>query len=558
VGLRRTRRPRLAARMLWALVAAGLVAAGCGGGGDDDADAAEPTGARTEKSEQGDPVYGGSITVGLEAETNSWLPGEANFANSGITVALAIYDPLMRRDADGVVRPYLAESMEPNDDLTEWTLTLRPGVTFHDGTPLDAQALKTIFDDYLKAPGSNLAADLEDVEEMVIVDDLTVTYRLARPNSAFPDSLTLAAGYPFSPTAAAAAGEDAGAHPVGTGPFVFESWERDSQLVVKKNPNYWQEGLPYLDEIVFRPIPDEDTRVSSLTSGDIDVLQTLRQATVSRVRELDGVDSYEQLGNNTGVNIFNTTAPPLDDIRVRQALALAIDREDLIEVLGGTGLVPPSSQPFGQDDPYFSEAVDEAWQDADPETARELLEEYVNDPNRSDGKAPGEPVSFRYDCPPDPTLNELSQLYQAFWQAIGAEVELRQVEQATHVSEAMAGDYQAKCFRMGVDRDPYPNLKSAFTEGSAANFTRFTHPDVDAALEELAASTDIDERKQLVEEIMLTVNEHYPVTYSGSTLAAVAVREHVKNLDGWTFPDGTPGSGVPGATVMWGHVWTTE
>src|SRR5690606_42101444 len=102
---------------------------------------------------------------------------------------------------------------------------------------------------------------------------------------------------------------------------------------------------------------------------------------------VDGVDPYEQLGNTTGVNIFNTTAPPLDDVRVRKALALAIERDDVIEVLGGTGLVPPSSQPFGQDDPYFSEAVDEAWQDGDPETARALLEPYVHDPNRSDGQA---------------------------------------------------------------------------------------------------------------------------------------------------------------------------
>src|SRR5690606_17909518 len=120
------------------------------------------------------------------------------------------------------------------------------------------------------------------------------------------------------------------------------------------------------------------------------------------------------------------------------------------------------------------------------------------------------------------------------------------------------GDYQAKCFRMGVDRDPYPNLKGAFTEGSSTNFTRFTHPDIDAALEQLAASTDVEERKQLVEDIMLTVNEHYPSTYSGSTLAAGAVQQHVNNLDGWTFPDGTPGTGVPGAAGVGGRVWTTE
>lgn len=557
MGLDPIRRPRARMRLLWAFVALGLVAAGCGGG-DDEASSGEATGAESDISEQGDPVTGGSITVGLEAETNGWLPGTANFANSGITVALAIYDPLMRRDVDGVVRPYLAESMEPNADLSEWTMKLRPGITFHDGTPLDSQAIKTVFDDYLRAPGSNLAGELDEVAEMVVVDDLTVTYKLVGPNSAFPDALTLAAGYPFSPTAAAAAGENAGSQPVGTGPFVFDSWERDSNLVVTKNPDYWQEGLPYLDEITFRPIPDEDTRISSLTSGDIDVLQSLRQSAVTKVRELEGVDSYEQLGNSTGVNIFNTTSPPLDDIRVRRALALAIEQDDIIEVVGGAGIVPPSSQMFGEDDAYFSTAVDEAWEDNDLEEAQASLQEYVDDPERSDGKPVGEPVSFRYDCPPDPSLNEVSQLYQAFWQAIGAEVELRQVEQATHVNEALSGDFQAKCFRIGLDRDPYSPLSNAWTEGSPTNFTRFSDPAIDDALVALRESTEIDERKGLVEEISTIVNENFPVTYSGSTLALIGADDAVKNLDGWVFPDGTEGTGVPGATVMWAFVWTTE
>ena len=148
-------------RLLWAFIAAGLVAAGCGGDDDDAGSDGETTGATSEISEQGDPVAGGSITVGLEAETNSWLPGTGQFSNAGTSVAFAIYDPLMRRDADGKMQPYLAESIEPNADLTEWTLKLRPDITFHDDTPLNAQALKTVFDDYLKAEGAVTAANLE-------------------------------------------------------------------------------------------------------------------------------------------------------------------------------------------------------------------------------------------------------------------------------------------------------------------------------------------------------------------------------------------------------------
>ena len=532
------------------LVLASLVAAACGGD-DDEEEGAEPSGEQSDQSEQGDPVSGGSITVGLEAETSGWQPGSGNFANSGVAVAYAIYDPLMRADENGELRPYLAESIEPNADFTEWTVVLRPNVQFHDGTPLNSQAMKTIFDTYLTKPGANTAGTLTGVQ-MVIVDDLTFTYQLPRANSGFADNLGLAIGWPFSPTAAAANGENSGSMPVGTGPFVFESWERDNRLVVKKNPNYWQEGLPYLDEIVFRPIPDEDTRLSSLESGDIDVLQTLRQSYGVRARDLEGVDNYEALGNTTGVNIFNTTKPPLDDVRVREALVLASDQAQAIEIQGGTGVVPPSSQIFSEDDPYYSEAVAEAWPGYDPEAAQELIDEYVNDPSRSDGKAPGEPVAFRYDCLPEPVLVDLASLYQSFWQEIGVQVELRQVEQATHVSEALSGDFEAKCFRAGLDRDPYPTLRDAFTLPSPLNFTRFTDPTIDTDLAELAASGDLEERQALVEEISMTVNEGFPLSYYGSTLAVLAAQENVKN------PDGVNGSGTPGATTQWGQVWNTE
>src|SRR5215510_5811514 len=231
------------------------------------------------------------------------------------------------------------------------------------------------------------------------------------------------------------------------GPFVFDSWTRDDRLVVKKNPNYWQEGLPHLDEIVFRPIPDEDTRLASLESGDIDVLQTLRQASVIRSRDIDHVDGYETLGNTTGVNIFNTSKPPLDDVRVRKALVMAADQDQVIEVQGGSGVVPASTQLFNKHDPYYSQKVADDWPAYDPEKAKASLEDYMNDPTRSDGKAVGEPVSFRYDCLPEPVLVNLAQIYQAFWQDIGAQVELRQVEQATHIGQALSGDFDVKCFR---------------------------------------------------------------------------------------------------------------
>ena len=557
--MRTSQRISIFSTLRWLAVIAivGLLVAACGGGGGDDGTDEPASGPSSDVSEQGDPVRGGSITVGLEAETNSWLPGKANFSNPGINVALAIYDPLLRRDATGKLRPYLAESLTANDALTEWTLTLRPGVTFHDGTALNAAALKTVFDTYIKAADSNLAATVKNVSSVEAIDETTAVYKLAQPDAAFADVLAGAVGWPFSPTAAAAAGADAGAKPVGTGPFMFASWERDSQLVVKRNPNYWQEGLPYLDEIVFKPIPDEDTRIASLASGDIDVLQSLRQSAITKVRDLDGVDSYEYLGNNSGSAIFNTKRPPLDDVRVRRAMALALDQEQLVDVLGGKGITPAQNQYFSEDSPYYSETAAEMWPTNKPAEATKLIDQYRNDPKRSDGKAAGAPVAITFDCPPDPSLIELSQLYQAFWQAAGMEVNLNQVEQATHISQAMKGEYQAKCWRVGSQDDPYRVFSDAFGTGPL-NFTRFTDARIDEQVTVLRTTTDLDLRKQAVEKISMVLAEMVPNTFTAGTLTLLAAHDDVKNLDGWTFPDGTKGEGVPGATTMWGHVWLVK
>ncbi|TKJ24833.1 ABC transporter substrate-binding protein [Blastococcus sp. CCUG 61487] len=532
-----------------------LASAACGGGGGG-GDGETRAGAVVDATEAGDPVRGGTITVALEAETSSWLPSKGTFNQPGVNVAWSLYDPLVHRTADGEIEPYLAESLEPNAELTEWTLTLRPGVLFHDGTPLDAQALKTIFDTYLTAPDSNTAASLTEITSLDVVDDLTAVYRLTRANAAFPELLVSSPGWPFSPTAAARYGDDAGANPVGTGPFRFVSWQRDSQIVLERNDDYWQDGLPYLDRIVFRPMPDEDTRLASLESGDIDVMQSLRQSTVIRARGLDGFSNYEHLGSNSGGGTFNTSRPPFDDVRVRRALAHAIDQEAVIEVLGGAGVTPPTTQFYSEDSPYYSEEVADAYPRYDPEKAQELYDDYVNDPTRSDGKPVGTPLSFTYSCPPDPSLNEVAQLVQSLYGAIGAQVRLEQVEQAAWIQKMLAKDYDVGCTRVGSDRDPYLVFDSAFTEGPL-NMTAFQHPEIDAQLDVLRTTTDVEERQAAVEAIGLLLNEYVPNTFSGGTLTVMAARDEVKNIDGWTFPDGTQGNGAASSQVMWGHVWVT-
>jgi peptide/nickel transport system substrate-binding protein len=242
---------------------------------------------------------------------------------------------------------------------------------------------------------------------------------------------------------------------------------------------------------------------------------------------------------------------------VRQALAYGIDQPALIDVIGGTGLTPVATQYFSPDSPFYSEKVAETYPTYDAEKAQELYDEYINDPSRSDGQPVGTDLSFTYNCPPDPTLNELSQLYQSFWSQLGMDVKLNTVEQAAHIQNAIAKDYDVQCFRVGTESDPYVTLKNAFTEGPL-NFTGYTSAVIDEGLDTLRTTTDIEERKAAVEAIGMDIAENVTNVYTGYTLTDLAVRDTVKNVDGWTFPDGTAGNGVPGATAMWGFVWTTE
>lgn len=555
---------RHTSRVLAVLVGLTLVTAACSAGGSAE-------GGDKGRAE-GPPRPGGKITVGIEAESSNWLPGTAQLASSGRNVALTFYDPLMARTSKGTVEPVLAKSLTPNKQLTEWTLTLRSGVTFHDGTDLNAQALKTIFDRYLTAKGSVLLGQLTDAGKpvkMEVVDDLTVTYVLPRPNASFPYVLTREAGWPFSPTAAKKAGKDAGLKPVGTGPFVFTSWTRDDRLVVKKNPNYWRKGRPYLDEIVFRPILDEDTRLASLLAGDLDAMFTLRQSIVTQVRdaEQDGqIQAREYIGDNTGGSLFNTLAPPVDDVRVRRALAHAVERKDLIEVVGGTGISPVMSQYFNPKSPWYSKKVADTYPKFDPEKAKQLLGEYINDPKRSDGRPVGSPVAVEYQCQPDPSLLELAQTYQGFWKKIGVKVKLKQVEQATHVASVIGqpgsqppfkGSYMIACWRFTAEPDPGVMLSTQLgPQAHPLNFANYQHPEIDKSLEKLRTSTDFAARKAATDEIFMHLAQAVPQVYTGATAGAVALSKDLRNFQEIDLPSGNTGHPmIEGQIVYWPQLW---
>jgi peptide/nickel transport system substrate-binding protein len=514
-----------------------------------------------------EPVMGGSLIMGLEAEATGLRPWEDACGEPCVNIARTIFDVLIQQNADGEYEGYLAESIEPNDDFTEWTLTLRPDVTFHNGVPLTSQTIVDMF--AIQQTGATASGQIATyaIEGVEVVDDLTVLYTLSSPNSAFPAAVnSVPLGYVFEPAAAAADPVAFSTNPIGTGPFVMERRDFDNETTVVKNPDYWRTDeagnqLPYLDQVSFRPIPDEGTRLDALISGTVNVMETRRQGTIRDAREESGISLYEFQGNNTGGGMFNTAVPPFDDVRVRLGLNKMNDQERVIEALGGAGISEPVTQWFSVDSPWWTQEAADAYPTFDFEEGTALIQEYIDDPERSDGKAAGEKIDVELSCPPDPTLIAAMQVIEQVW--TGSElvnVTLTQFDQATHINNAVADEHRAHCWRWGTEADPSAAINPFLTDPaeSVSNFPNWFDPEAYGWAVDAIQTADIEERKQLYSQIMVRINEQAPVWYSGGTATLVAVDENIRGVNDWTLPSGSLGNGTPGALIFFNEMFISE
>jgi peptide/nickel transport system substrate-binding protein len=513
-------------------------------------------------------VYGGTVTIGLEADATGLRPWEDSCSSPCYTIMRSIYDPLFDQTAEGTYEPFLAESIESNEDFTVWTMTLRPDVTFHNGTPLTAQTIADMFPLQQAGAAGQSAITGASLAAVAAIDDLTVEYTLSAPNVAFPGALaTTPLGFPFDPAAAAADSAGYSTNPIGTGPFVIANRDQDNETIVERNPDYWYvdtdgNQLPFLDSISFRPIPDEGTRLDALISGTTNAAQSLRQGTIRDAREADGIELIEFQGNSTGGGMFNTEQVPFDDVRVRTGLIYMNNQENVIEALGGAGISLPTSQFFSADSPWWSQEAEDAYKKFDFEAGKALIQEYVDDPARSDGKAPGEKIDVELSCPPDPTLIAAMQVAEQVW--TGSElvnVTLTQFDQATHINNAVSDVHHAHCWRWGTENDPSVAVNPfvAPKAESIGNFTNFDDAEMQAWAAEASATDDFETRKALYSQIMTKINNEGLTWYSGGTAVMIAKAPEVKGINSWTLPDGQLGSGIaPEAQVRWFQVFIGE
>ena len=292
---------------------------------------ATPAGAGAKQATS--PKHGGSITFALGAETTGGycLPGDAELATNGIEVATAIYDTLTTINSKGQIVPFLAKSVTPDPTYQTWTITLRPGIKFQDGEPLDAAAVKLNLDTY-RGDNPNISSPLngftfKNIASVTATDPMTVVVQTATPWPAFPSYLYGSGRTGIVAPAQLASNAVCPTKMIGTGPFELVSWLPNESLTVKRNPDYWQKGLPYLDSIKFVPVTEAASQLNGLTAGDYDMIQTADALSIIALRQKKASGQANEFdtdaGAEVGYGLLNLAKPPFNDINARLAVAYA-------------------------------------------------------------------------------------------------------------------------------------------------------------------------------------------------------------------------------------------
>jgi len=490
--MRTTRLPRALGVLIAFLLAASLAA--CSGGRDDDGPQRLKIGAA-------------ALPASLDPRKSA--PYEA------LWVGL-LYDPLVRRAPDGTFHPGLAESWTFSEDNRTLELTLREGVTFQDGAPFTAQAVKANLD-AAKAGKTNFTNYLSDVESVEVVDDRHVRLTLAEAAAPILGVLAGEAGMIISPQALSR--DDLSTNPAGTGPYTLDSFV-GSDLEFTKWDGYWDADSVVPSGIDVTVFIDGPARVRALWSGQTDVA-IIQPNQVEEVRaaglEVTGTDTADFWGV-----IVNTSLPQFAEPKVRQAMMLALDRPAIAQNVFGEGCVP-SAQPFRPDDWAYNPAIDRSPAGAyDPQRARQLLAEA----GYPDG------FSFELQTGTMQTWTQIAEVLQAQWGEIGLDVHVRPMENVQFTTARRNGEFQSTVSTYHSARpDQSDFIKTFYLPGGLFNPGDYELPGVRELLAESSASPDPEVRKGPMHELMAEItNDGPPVIPICTPTRYYGYRNTVHNL----------------------------
>ncbi|MBM3674767.1 MAG: ABC transporter substrate-binding protein [Actinobacteria bacterium] len=523
----RTANSRRWALRLGALVAVlALALAACGGGDDEKGDGGGG-------GDEGKPVAGGTVTYAVEGATTNFCIPRAQLAISGILVVEAVYDTLTRPTQDpNVYEPYLAKSVTPNDDYTQWTIEVRDGVTFHDGTPLTAEVVKQNLDVWRNGVLLNFV--FQNIADTVVSGN-TVVVTTKVPWVAFPAFL-----WSTGRTGIAAPSQldspDCDTKMVGTGPFKVDTFDPTTGNVsTSKNESYWREGYPYLDGIDFIVQEESSQRFNGLEGGQFDITHSSGGKDLSTAQAIAGTTTQLEPKGRQEIShmLINVSRPPLNNVDARKAVAMAVDR-DKLNLIDQKGMARYANQVF--DTRITGYVEDPGFPKHDVAEAKKLVEKVK--------AANGGQFAFTIATTFDQSTQTLFKEVKRQLAQVGIEVTLAApVDQATIINQAIGGSVDAFGWRNYPGQDP-DTLYVWFYGGSIVNFNHIDDPVIDEALNTGRSDPDPDERKQAYETFNRRMSEQVYNMWTWYTQWFVAHSDSVHGITGPNLPDDTGAVGT--------------
>jgi glutathione transport system substrate-binding protein len=482
------------------------------------------------------PVYGGTLTIVMpfatQVDTNSVL--QVNLDEAG----LYFHDGLFDWGPDGKVKPMLVKQKLVSSDGLTVTWKLQPNVKFHDGTPFDAAAVKWNLERKIQKKQSPY--DLLPFKTVEVVDELTARVKLDRPYPALDAVLANRSFSMYSPTFAQKVGDDGlKTQQSGAGPFILTSFVPNEGLRLKKNPNYWQKGLPYVDEVYIRIVNDPNTRATMLAAGDADVALLLSSPDIERFKQTRGIRVLEGPGSQQYYITMNTQRPGLSDRRVRQAFNYAVDKEGIVKnvYLGGARVsqamfATPSLEGFSPAGAY----------PYDPEKAKKLLDEagWKMGPSgvrEKDGKKLTVDMWTRKGSTPGDY--EISELVQGMLKAVGVDCKLTLLEPATFNPRVSMPPEKAEydMVSMGFNAptgnvDYVLNMLYSSKAFPPRYYNRayYVNPEVDQLIEKANNTLKRDEQYKIYAQVLKMVHQDAIIIQLVDLTQQVAYRDSVHGI----------------------------
>ncbi|MFJ7726806.1 ABC transporter substrate-binding protein [Neobacillus sp. NPDC097160] len=464
----------------------------------------------TDSKKKGD-TSGGTLIYGRATDTVTLDPHNLIDAESS-RISKNIFETLIDYEKEGTeVVPKLAKEWSISDDGKVWTFKLQDNVKFHDGTDFNADAVVYNFNRMMDESHPQHQGDFSIfnrtfkgvIQEVKAIDPQTVQFTLTAASATFLPNMGITTFGIISPTALKEYGENIKDHPVGTGPFKYEEWKQNDAVTLAKNENYWVKGLPKLDKVMFKVIPDNSTRLTALKNGEIDLMDGLNQTDLPSVDKDPNLQLFKRPAGSLGYLTFNLAKPPYDNVKVRQAINHAINKQGIIDTFYGSvakpakNMLPPFIWGYNEDVKGY---------DYNPEKAKQLLGE-AGFPDGFDTEF--WIMSTERSYFPQPT--KVAEALKSDLAKVGINVKIVSFEWATYLSKLTKAEFPfAGIGRISENGDPDNFLFTMLSSESVQNRSMYKNEKVDELLRKAQTTIDKVERTKLYKEVQVLVHEDAP------------------------------------------------